>query len=110
MKIKNVELKYYALHYNSNKREIEQVNVLYGLKDDIVKNIKNKHINNRDELKEYVKRQLMYYYWSKTEQEVLIGNLFGNPEDLVKIDVWTQVEPNLDIVIDYIISKLEIDF
>ena len=50
----------------------------------------------------------MYYYWSKSECEFFISDLHGN--DYEKIDIWRQIEPNLNNIVDYINLKMDLKF
>ena len=52
-----------------------------------------------------------YHYWSKTECEMLIGDLFSKTlDDFYKIDIYDQIEINMTNIIDYLINALKIDF
>jgi hypothetical protein len=51
----------------------------------------------------------MYRYWCKCEFEVIIGGLFSKTiDELDKIDVWYQIEPNLDTIVDYLNYKMDL--
>ena len=56
----------------------------------------------------------MYHYWSKTECEMAIGPLWPKElkdlEKFEKIDMYRQIEMNLDRITEYIINKMEIEF
>lgn len=115
MKVKNVKLIWNVLCWNSNKKKVEDYNIFSdSFKEDVYKQIKNKRITNYKELEEYVKSWTMYHYWSKTECEMAIGPLWPNKlEDLdkfEKIDMYRQIEMNLDHIIQYIIDTMQIKF
>lgn len=121
MKIKNVELKFYAFIYDWNTKSLEWTNVLGNrYKEHLVKALKTKtkevRIKNRDELKKDLNRYLFYYYASRAECEVLVGDLFYGIDpvkyidEMVKLDVYNQVIKNLDVMVDYIINTMEIKF
>ena len=59
-------------------------------------------------MKEHLKREFMYRYWSKAECEMGMGGLWSTIEELEKIDMWYQIEMNFDNVIDYIILKMDL--
>ena len=113
MKIKNVNLEWNVLMADDNNKKIVNYNVL---DDELVqrlhtKIVKKKEITNYEQLKEDVKRWCMYYYWSKCECEIIVGDIFGEyPEEYKKIDAWRQIEMNLDRMCEYIIRELRIDF
>ena len=49
-----------------------------------------------------------YYYWSRTEHEILVGGLFKNCK-LEKIDIFRQIEMNLDRITEYVNKELKIE-
>lgn len=110
MKLKNVDLKWYALRWDFNKNTLVRCNVLGNdFKDEVYKKIKNKSIKTKDDLKKSLKSYLMYHYWCKAEHEILTSYIIPN-SDHIKIDIYYQLEPNLDIMVDYIIDKMDIKF
>ena len=112
MKIKNVKLEWNVLMADSNKK-IVNYNVLDNeLVERLHKEIvKKKTITNYEQLKENVKRWCMYYYWSKCECEIIVGDMFAEyPDEYEKIDAWRQIEMNLDRMCEYIMRTLRIDF
>ena len=108
MKVKNVNLEWYVLCWDFNSKKVINYNILQWLKEDIANEVRRKHIYNKSILKEYLKTQLMYNYWSKTEYEFYISDLHG--DDYEKIDIWRQIEPNLDRIVEYVNSKMELKF
>lgn len=112
MKYKNVKLKWKALNWDINQNKLKVINVLSDeLKKEIYTKIKSKQITSFEELKETIRNYLLYYFWSKREAEVLIGDLSSKyPDDFQKVDVYFQVIPNLDHITNYIISAMNIKF
>ena len=103
------KLEWYVLRNNFNTGKIESFNVLNNWEDRL-KKIRKK-TKNKEEFKEQVKREFMYYYWCKTEYEILVSSLFAKSiDDFQKIDIWTQLEPNLNNIINYIINKMNFKF
>lgn len=99
-------LKWYVLHQSFNKEEIEFYNVLQGWEERIRK--ARKKVKTKTEFKEWLKKEFMYYYWSRSEYEIVVGGLFSEyPKEFKKVDIWSQIEPNLDIVTDYIIKEMK---
>lgn len=100
------KLHWYVLNENFSTRKIEKYNALAYWDDNIIK--ARKKMKTKAELKEWLKREFMYRYWSKCECEIFVAGLFTkDPKDFQKIDIWTQLEPNLDIITDYIITTLK---
>lgn len=109
MKIKNVNLKWNVLRWDSNTKKVTPYNILgYSFAETLAADIKKKKIVNREQLKEHLKREFMYRYWSKAECEMGMGGLWSTIEELEKIDMWYQIEMNFDNVIDYIILKMDL--
>lgn len=53
----------------------------------------------------------MYRYWSKCEHEIIISGLSARAlEDAEKIDVWKQLEINLDNIVEYVNLKCDLKF
>jgi hypothetical protein len=106
------EIKYYAMYYDLNAREIRNTNVI---QEDILKRlqdmVKKGKIKDRLQFKECLEGEFMYRYWCKREYEVSVGDL--HEKDLSKyekIDVYDQLEDNLDVITDYIIREMGITF
>lgn len=101
------ELKWYALYWDSNEKSLKKTNVIHkALIAEVKKAIKKGY--DSVAIKNIVKSYLLWRYWSKYEWEVLVSPLFTRnaEEDEVKIDIWTQLEPNLDVITEYLITNL----
>lgn len=96
-----MKLEYYVLAEKNNK--IIRYNVLNDWEEDIRK-IK-KEIKKKTELKEWLIKEFKYYYWSRAEHEVIVSDLFNKTSK--KIDVWYQLELNIDIITDYVWEKMK---
>lgn len=112
MKYKSVKLEWNILYYNFNKKRVVAYNIF---NDDIIeriyKNIRSKKINNYNELKEFIDKWAHYRFWSKAECEMAIGDLVSKyPDDFEKVDMYRQIEINLDRIVEYIINTMQIKF
>lgn len=89
------DLEWYVYRYNSNKNKIEPFNIFrhVGFAEDVDKARKKYKV--RDEFIEQVRKELMYYFWSKSEYELIIQLEDGrvlllpwcgcrNPEEVAK--------------------------
>lgn len=101
-------MKWYVFYYNINKKKIDTFNIFeHG---SFLKYIKKalkqheKYKENKEDFAERIKRELMYYFWSKAEWEVIIAPWVGGDreKDSVKIDVYDQVMLNWNVFIDYV--------
>ena len=106
MKVKNVNLEWYVLRWDVNAKKVVNYNILQWRKEDIANEVRKKSIYNKSILREYLKTVFMYDYWSKTECEFFISDLHG--DDYEKVDIWRQIEPNLDLIVEYVNSKMEL--
>lgn len=61
-----------------------------------------------DEWKEFVKRRGMHMYWSRCEYEIIISPWPPQKKDVsVKIDVWQQIENNLDLIVKLLMEEYD---
>ena len=75
MKIKNVNIEYYVMYHDFNKNTIKRINIFNNeLIETIAKNIRSKKIQNLADLQEWLKREFMYHYWSKSEYEIAFNS------------------------------------
>jgi hypothetical protein len=105
-----MELEWNVLIYDLNSRKIKLYNIF---RNDFILEIRNKSkskkIKTYLELKEYINNWAKYYYWSKTEYEIAVGGLFSEyPDEFEKIDIYRQIEMNLDRITEYVSNKLQI--
>ena len=105
-------LVYYAFRYDWNSHSMVKTNIL---RDDFFEKLE-KHLKQRKEpvtkesIKELLDSNLKYHYWSRREYEIQVGDLWAPIEDMKKVDVYQQVAPNLDVIVDYIVYHLGIKF
>ena len=111
MRIKNKKLVWNVLLHDFNSDKIITYNVFSDeFKENLYKEYRKKKINNKLELKEYIKSKMMYRYWSRCEYEIAVGGLHSkHPENFEKIDAYHQLEMNLDHIVDYINDYLEMN-
>lgn len=104
-------LKWYVLSHDFNKKKIINYNVFGESFEKQLKKDRKKKFSNREELKEYLKHEFMYDYWCRAEHEIAVGGLFDKyPEEFEKIDIFRQLEMNLDNITDYVIKEMKFKF
>ena len=103
-KVKKLNLKWYALIHHYDQEKLDPYNVLY---DDIVYRIDEiiDKTGDYEQIKEKVRIELMSMFWSRTEYEMIVSNWSGK-DFKEKIDIWTQLYANLDLITEYLIFKL----
>ena len=111
MRVKNVKLEYNVFRYDWNSHGLEKSNILAHLNvKEINKKVLKKEIDSFDKLKEYVDKDLKYYYHSRSECEMVVGDLSLREDSFTKIDMYAFAKINLDLIVRYIISEMRIKF
>ena len=90
-------MEFYVIAERNN--EIIRYNILKIFEGKIKKQ------KNKSELKEWLEKEFKYYYLSRAEHEVIVSDLFNKTSK--KIDIWYQIELNLDIITDYVWQKMK---
>lgn len=110
MKIKNVKLSWKVLNHDFNKDKIINQDIFYtSSAEEIAKRIKRDKIDSYEKFKESMKMYFMNQFWARSECEIMVSGLHTRVE-AEKIDMWRQIEMNLDRILEYIINEMEIDF
>lgn len=109
------DLEFYVLNYDWNKKKLYNFNIFNSSKfNDYVKSdFENYKMNGRnyEDFKEEVRKDLMSAFWSKREYELSIGDAFDtNLDNYEKIDAYSLIVPNLDILVKYIIDNWDIEY
>lgn len=94
-------------YHNSNAKKIIQWNIFkHGSFRKEVYDLLKSDLNKENFI-EQLRKSLMYYFWSKSEYQVLILPLVGQADD-IKIDIYDQVIMNWDKFSEYVWSNKEI--
>lgn len=110
MKVKNVELSWKVLNHDFNSDKIINYDIFWkGSAEEIAKRIKRDKIDSYEKFKESMRPFFMSSFWCRTEYEIMVSGLHTRVEP-TKIDVWRQIEMNYDLILKYIIYKMDIDF
>ena len=57
----------------------------------------------KEEFIDKLKRQLMYYFWSKCQYEIILSPWTGQADN-IKIGIYDQIMMNFDRFVDYVWS------
>lgn len=103
------EKKFNVLIWDTNHRKFTPYDVLPYFRREYDELAKSKRPKTREEWTEFVKRKGMYMYWSRCEWEIIVSEWppYEKEDRSAKIDVWYQIEYNLDIVVDLLMSEKE---
>lgn len=106
-------MEWYAYYYNSNKRKIELYNIFnHGIFKTNIKALISEYKSNKitkEEFTKEVRQNLMYYFWSKCEWEVLIKkDTDDNNNTKIYLSPWigskNPEEESIDITNDNLID------
>lgn len=92
-----------AFYHDVNGKKVETFNIFdHGrFRGDLKKAAKK--CTTKEEFAKELRSNLMYYYWTKAEWEVLIAPWIGSRGgEEIKVDVCWQVMNNWDIFLDYV--------
>jgi hypothetical protein len=97
-------MKWNVYYYDINRKKMHVFNIFEH--SSFVRYVKlaiKKHKNKKD-FAEQLKSELMYFFWAKSEWEIIISPWVGGDreKDAVKIDVYHQVMNNFDAFLDYV--------
>ena len=97
-----LEWNVYVSNFNRKKIEVHNVFEHTRFLEDC-KAAARKYSKDKAAFAEAVRKDLMYYYWSKCEWEVIIDHWPPRSDvDCIKVDVYDQVVLNWDRFIDYV--------
>lgn len=99
-------MKWNVFYYDINKRQITTLDVFNHCKfyNDVQENLKK--IKDKEEFAKKLKSDLMYYFWCKSEYEVIISSWCGGMNtECIKVDIYTQIMNNWDIFVDYVWNR-----
>ena len=104
----------YILNYNFKLKKIEPINIFnYGNLLEEIKEIYKEYIERKEDIKFFenkINSQLLYYFWSRREYEISVGDLFEKDlEKYEKIDVYYQIKMNFKAFIEYLLNNISID-
>lgn len=98
------KMEYYVLYHEFNNDEIKMWNIFNSSKfNDGVQDLLKNFITFSD-FKEKLKSLAIYCFWCKAEYEIICKGWVSKSDREYKIDVYDQIEPNLDMLARYIID------
>lgn len=105
-------LEWRVLNYDWNQKKVVNQNIFWSDYEQTLKRARrNKKFNDYNSLKEYLRREFQYHYWCKAECEIAVGDVLPrNLDELEKIDMYRQIEMNLDRITEYVIRELKFKF
>lgn len=96
-------MKWNVIYYDINSKKIEVFNIFDHVRfnSNVIKYLNT--YDNKDKFAEKLKSSLMYFFWSKSEWEILISPWLASKTDKeIKVDVYWQVMNNWEVFVDYV--------
>lgn len=107
-------MEWYVLNFSYAEGKVQKFNIFRSVrfKEGVDKLLHN--FVTMDKFTEDLRNLLVYCFWCKREYEISAGDLHcQNLDKYIRVDVYDQIIPNLDILANYIINysneKMEAD-
>lgn len=103
-------MEWYVLCYDFNRKKLTSFNIFNNICfnegiEYIINNYRFSVENFFEDFKEAIRIKLMSAFWCRREYELSIGDAFDEDLDnYKKVDVYSQVLPNLDRLCEYILN------
>ena len=103
-------LKIYAIRWDFNNNKPVLVNVMKYLDSEAFTEAVDKYnsVTNYEELYRWLSRELKNIFWGKSEFETKIKGLFSDND--VKIDIWSQLAPNIENIVDIVNKEFGLNY
>ena len=98
------KLEWNVIRYNISARKIEPFNIFdhYSFSKEVEKLLNESNVSFEN-FEEKLRKEVMYWFWSKAEHEVLIRAWCGGSGDEeVKVDIYDQVRWNWSRFVEYV--------
>lgn len=109
---------YYVLNWDFNKKKVEYYDIMPYLIEEFKREKARKYMvfsNNKkpetfEDYKDFILRASKYQFWARCEYEVIIVQWPYDEDNPMqyskKIDVYDQIEANIDVITNHFISQL----
>ena len=99
--------KFNVLYFDFNAKKLKPYNIITkNLLEEFKK--KTKTLTSIKDKKKVLDDYFLYYYWSRREYELFIGDAFE--EDISKynkVDIYTQIQMNFDVIYKLVVSAIK---
>ena len=101
-KLLSCYLEWNVIQYNFNHKKIETRNIFdHGRFREEVDQLLHKKMDKKT-FAEELDRSLRYYFWCKSEYEILISPWIGDETAEQKVDIYWQIKNNWKLFVDYL--------
>lgn len=95
---------FYVLNWDFNSDDLEQYDILPYFRECYKKLNKDKRPKTVNEWKDFVKNKGMYQFWSRCQYEIIVTG-WPQQKNEVKVDVWMQIEMNIDVIVSILMEE-----
>lgn len=95
---------FYVLNWDFNSDDLEQYDVLPYFRECYNGLKKDKRPTTFNEWEEFVKSKGKYQFWSRCQYEIIVTG-WPQQKNEVKVDVWRQIEMNIDVIVGILIGE-----
>ena len=100
-------MKWNVFYYSINERKIKTFNIFdhWSFNKEVEELLKK--CKDKEEFASRLKSSLMYFFWCKSEYEIILSPWCGGDRerDAIKIDVYSQVMNNWEVFLNYVWEK-----
>lgn len=101
-------MEWYVYYENFNAKKIVKWNIFNHCKfKEEVEKLLHRNLS-REDFSGKLKDCLLYYFWAKSEYEILISPRIGDAKD-IKVDIFDQVMINFERFVDYVWHFSEVE-
>lgn len=94
------------LYFDFNKTHPEPYNVLPFFRREYQDCRKKDKPVTKEQWTEFVKRKGQWRFWGDCNYEMIVSK-WPPTEDKVKVSVWEQIEPNIDLIVDILMDEVK---
>lgn len=103
MKLQN---QFNVLNWDINRNQLETYDVLPYFRREY--EACPRKPSTKEEWKEFIRKEGKYRYWARCEYEIIISPWPPQKKDVnVKVDVWQQIENNLELIVKLLMEEYD---
>lgn len=104
--VQSLNLEFYALMWSSISKAPKMENILQQhYVEKIIAGLYENKVTNKEEIKKELNSAFTHEYWGRYQYEIEVAAR-GEQDKFETVDVYKQLSPNLDLIVDYVYSKL----
>lgn len=98
--------KFNVMVWEINSNQLIAYDVLPYFRNQYANCKKKDRPSTKEQWEAFVKRWGKYNFWARCEYEIIITS-WPVQDKRVKVDVWQQIEPNIDLIVEILMTEYE---